>query len=1726
MVFDSLNAAKQVSFGNTLTSDVGAVSGFDRTDFYRFEVKNNSGAYLSLSGLSADASLMLMDTAGKSLAVSNQTGGSAESININLTAGTYYIGVSQISGNTTYKLNLSSNAAFANITDNVNWLSADFNGDNFEDVLRQEKGTWVDGVNDVQFFLGNADGGFQAAVNITNMYWMNGNGVNLIVGDLNGDGRTDLIRQEKGDWVDGIGDAQILTFQNGNFQTVGDMPSSGGLNGNYVNLIASDLNGDGRTDLIRQEKGTWVDGNSDVQVIMSKGGWEFMTPTAINNMGAMTGNNVTLVASGSDLMRLEMGDWVNGSNDVQFTSFVNDEFSVPVDNPTDSFSKAVVSKPWEASMARTYAVNQSILGQLVSSNATNISPYGTTGRYSAYSTGGSIHWSAKTGAIVITSEMEKVYGRIGGSSTWLGMPIANQYAWKDGTRQDFEGGYLFRNATQSNAFRPNELPVAMNDFTGDGKADLLWRNGATGGNLFWQMNGPIQSGSAWTDPVADKNFKIVGIADFDRDGQNDILWNHSVTGDNVIWRMNGMKHIGDLQVDKASNLNWQIAGVGDFDKDGRVDILWRDSVTGDNLVWKMDKNVHIGDLKIQAVPDSNWQVAGVADFTGDYQTDILWRNNATGDNLIWRMDGTALTDYLAVDKVTDLSWQVASVADLNQDGKTDIFWRNNVTGHDLLWQMDGNVRRVNSDIWLPQVSDMTWSVAGNGNIFIGDSAIARAEDANKGVIGSLKSNPSTLVSPLGTIGRVATYSSGANIYWTAKGGAVLVTSDMEAVYKPQGSSSGWLGLATTNQYNWSGGTRQDFEGGYLFKNSNQVNALRPNELPNVDASLLQATGAVIESAKLFQKVAQTYQSRLGKALTGLVDQGDGTQKQTFELGYLRTMLGGSYTTVQFVMTGDYLHPLTLSVAPIPPSNLAEIFQKNVRQYASILGNPLRPDIHDAGYRKQMLFANHILVWEGGDKLEIRQVNEMIPDWLKEVNKRIQLETAIDITPEYLRVASARSNIEDYWKGNASKLGVALGNLTKQPDGSYKQLYENAAVSYKDGKTTVTLVNTIPSPFILPELPSGGKQGNNNVLGGSIDSVWLNYQGTLGKATSDVYTFGNDVTYQLFERGSIVKSVRGTYPLYGAIRERYKEQGGLGGWLGVPTSAETGLGNGIIQQNFVNGYILWNGSVATAYSLSGGNPPADSSVNQPLINFNPTTQNPLKGFSHPLGGAGFITQGNGGTTSHNGRQEYAIDYGVPIGTSVYAMRSGRVVAIESRYPDTGGGEGNADRANYIVIEHDNGYRSAYLHLQQGFSNKAGLRVGDSVNAGQIIGHSGNSGWSTGPHLHVEVHKPGSGGYFGQTVPFQIDNSNNIVVPLPSPQPLPTPQPTKIEVVSIDREISRGGFFRLSGRSSTDNVKFYINGAELRASTLNRDSNGLFTVNLTLPNDIKLGKYQISARASGGEGTDASSYSDFTNVTLPSNYFTGSLGMANDGMLRNGSFSRIDGRKIENKKTWIVIHGFNTGPDGDIENLARAIDSRDNTDQVLTLDWSQASKTGLGLKGAATWITSVASLAAKTIIDWGISSFDINVAGHSLGAYVAYEISKQLGGIGNLVVLDPASTTLGGYQEWDVKFDSYSRWSWSFYSSLGGNFDKSQTTHEAFKIDFPWTNDIDKHGAGVKLWTNMLQNPNYGISNYFDLDRFNSSNKPWTVNIGSGWEKTIKAKDTDPGTGVKWMPDDFI
>ena len=87
----------------------------------------------------------------------------------------------------------------------------------------------------------------------------------------------------------------------------------------------------------------------------------------------------------------------------------------------------------------------------------------------------------------------------------------------------------------------------------------------------------------------------------------------------------------------------------------------------------------------------------------------------------------------------------------------------------------------------------------------------------------------------------------------------------------------------------------------------------------------------------------------------------------------------------------------------------------------------------------------------------------------------------------------------------------------------------------------------------------------------------------------------------------------------------------------------------------------------------------------------------------------------------------VDLAAPTGTSVKATLDGRIA-------ETGF---NRIYGNYVIITHDRGYQSLYGHLSAIY-----VKRGQYVTQGAVVGAVGNTGYSTGPHLHLSIYKNGS------------------------------------------------------------------------------------------------------------------------------------------------------------------------------------------------------------------------------------------------------------------------------------------------------------------------------------------------------------------------------------------------
>lgn len=175
----------------------------------------------------------------------------------------------------------------------------------------------------------------------------------------------------------------------------------------------------------------------------------------------------------------------------------------------------------------------------------------------------------------------------------------------------------------------------------------------------------------------------------------------------------------------------------------------------------------------------------------------------------------------------------------------------------------------------------------------------------------------------------------------------------------------------------------------------------------------------------------------------------------------------------------------------------------------------------------------------------------------------------------------------------------------------------------------------------------------------------------------------------------------------------------------------------------------------------------------------------------------VTQGNNSTPSHTGKAMYAFDFKMTVGSDVVAAAAGKVVLVKESSNIGGNSSGYANYANYVVIEHADGFRSVYLHLEY---MSVIVHVGQQVQQGQKIANSGETGYCTGPHLHFQLQKRGAGSWWEQSVPISFSdvvenagvpledhsytsgNYHTTDIPTPSPPaPLPSLPPTATVLV---------------------------------------------------------------------------------------------------------------------------------------------------------------------------------------------------------------------------------------------------------------------------------------------------------------------------------------------------------
>ncbi len=142
---------------------------------------------------------------------------------------------------------------------------------------------------------------------------------------------------------------------------------------------------------------------------------------------------------------------------------------------------------------------------------------------------------------------------------------------------------------------------------------------------------------------------------------------------------------------------------------------------------------------------------------------------------------------------------------------------------------------------------------------------------------------------------------------------------------------------------------------------------------------------------------------------------------------------------------------------------------------------------------------------------------------------------------------------------------------------------------------------------------------------------------------------------------------------------------------------------------------------------------------------------------PAGETFRVSQGFRGQATHAShvQSEYAIDIPMPEGTAIHAVRSGIIMDVATDFFEGGATAEMMEQANYVRVLHDDGTMAVYAHLALETVN---YPIGKQIERGQVLARSGNTGFSTGPHLHFVIQK--NFGMDLRSIPFEFEGTDGV------------------------------------------------------------------------------------------------------------------------------------------------------------------------------------------------------------------------------------------------------------------------------------------------------------------------------------------------------------------------------
>ncbi len=233
----------------------------------------------------------------------------------------------------------------------------------------------------------------------------------------------------------------------------------------------------------------------------------------------------------------------------------------------------------------------------------------------------------------------------------------------------------------------------LGDLDGDHRTDLMYRNTALGTFFAFLLEGQVTEEAGAVDAsTVPSSTKFLGMPDINGDGRCDMLFKSTISGEVNAWLMEGRAKSTGGVVASANGLAY--LGAGDLDGDGDDDVLWRDSA-GTVSGWLMSGLVatETGPIAGASQLGQEWQAASVGDLDGDGRADLVWRNSSNGQVNAWFLAGLTKVGGGLVNSTLGVHYRVECLADFDGDMKEDIVWRNSQNGDTYVWLMDGLTKR-------------------------------------------------------------------------------------------------------------------------------------------------------------------------------------------------------------------------------------------------------------------------------------------------------------------------------------------------------------------------------------------------------------------------------------------------------------------------------------------------------------------------------------------------------------------------------------------------------------------------------------------------------------------------------------------------------------------------------------------------------------------------------------------------------------------------------------------------------------------------------------------------------------------------------------------------------------------------------------------------------------------------------------------------------------------------